>query len=159
MKKSVQLFGGIVGSLLIFGLVLTGCKSARTSFHGDTLAGTRWEFATSGSDPSDPSRSISMKRTLNFTSATAGTDKMEINWIGNWTQEEKDKYQLVLAIANGDGTFTFIYDSATHSGTITHKPILGIGEDTSQDFTVDVVKKILTLSGDKDGELMVLKLK
>jgi hypothetical protein len=173
MKKNVFLMG-ILSVVLVFGMALfVGCDDgggdsgpSTPAFDGSSLAGTTWgaEETVDLSEMADGAEAkIKGKRTLNFTSAAAGTITAVItDFIGaDWDDETK---KMIKAMVEMDKVpFTPTYDSTAKTGTVTYStPSFfeeGKTETTKLSFTVDVSAKTLTTTDDDDkDEITVYKL-
>ena len=140
MKKKL-FFTGMAALLLSFGLLLLACDNgdSGSSFDGSTLAGTKWT-ATDNMDVEE-GKSIDLKMTLEFTSDTKGTAKIEVTkWNGTWTTAEKEYFEEMMSSMSMNEAFTSTYDATAKTGTFT----MG----NTESFTVDVGKKELKTDGD-----------
>jgi hypothetical protein len=112
------------------------------------------EKTESFSDEGEPEASVKGTTTLAFTDASAGTITAAVTqWIGAWDAESKEFINTMVSADNGP--FTYTYDSAVQTGTVTYtrKSMFGGGDDTTTlQFTVDVSAKTLTTTEVDDGE-------
>jgi hypothetical protein len=156
--KNKLFLAGMLAMALAFGLIMTGCPTDTDddgpAFDGSTLAGTTWVAEQDADAQAQAMGLKKMKVTLAFSSDTAGTATMDVEWTDSAPAEIKTKVGAMAAEENGP--FTSTYDKTAKTGTYTLK------DGTEGTFTVNVENKQLTTTVTEEGEdpeVTVFKLK